>query len=457
MGTQIYQTDGKTLATKVGTKQSVFLRGMSLSQSSFWRTYFLPRLTGTFVLRLLAVVLGLVINAVLSNLLGASGYGLFAYAFSIIYLLALLGGMGSQQLMIREVSRYRAAQQWGFLRGLLQWSSWLILGASVLLGILFFAITYLVSWPIEYSTRIGLWIALLALPFMALVPHRQGALSGLHRIVWGQLPDQLIRPLVLLLWVGGFYVMQGSISAEMAITGNVIAMAIGFLIGTVLLLRALPSTLGDYPAEQESKRWLRSGLAFLVLGGVSMINSQADLIMLGSMGDVADAGIYNVPLRLVVFLYFLYALAEQVLAPVAAEEGVDMKQLQKVFRQAGRLVWGLTVVGALLLIFLRDPVLRIFGSEFVTGGTTLIILSCGAILHLAFGFSGYLLMMRGYEGFTATVFGIGAAINIVLNLILIPRYGLEGAASATVIAELVWRIGLYIGTRRKLGISVAVI
>lgn len=430
---------------------------MTQLDRSFWRTYLLPRLRGTFVLRVLAVVLGLVIHAVLTNLLGAEGYGLFAYAFSMIYLLSLLSGMGMQQLLTREVAQYQAAASWSLLKGILQWSSRIVFLVSLLLGALFFVITYALEWPADPVVRHGIWWALLSLPFLALVPHRQGALTGLHRIVWGQLPDQLVRPVVLLAFVGVWYWLYGQIGATDAILGNVLALFISFIVGSVFLLKALPKELRGLVAKADRKRWLQSGLAFLGLGGIQMVNNQADLIMLGSLADVADAGIYNIPARLVIFVYFFFSLSEQVLAPIAADRGIDTRQLQNLLRRVSRWVWGMSLLIVVVFILFRDPILSLFGTEFTAGDQTLIILCAGAVLHLGFGFSGYLLMMRGFERYTAKVFGLGALINIVLNAILIPRFGLEGAAIATVVGELIWRIGFWYGAKRKLSINTAIV
>jgi len=79
----------------------------------------------------------------------------------------------------------------------------------------------------------------------------------------------------------------------------------------------------------------------------------------------------------------------------------------------------------------------VFGPAFVTADNALVILSLGWLVATGCGPVDNLLLMAGRSGWTSLNAGVGLALNIGLNLWLIPRYGIEGAAAAWA-ASLMW-------------------
>ena len=83
-------------------------------------------------------------------------------------------------------------------------------------------------------------------------------------------------------------------------------------------------------------------------------------------------------------------------------------------------------------------ILDVFGAGFGPAVLPVRILALGAILNASVGANGILLMMTGRERTAAVGFGIGALVNIGLNLVLIPPYGAVGASWATVGSLVTW-------------------
>ena len=86
------------------------------------------------------------------------------------------------------------------------------------------------------------------------------------------------------------------------------------------------------------------------------------------------------------------------------------------------------------LIGFGDDLLRFFGSDFPAGYTALVILGIGVLTRCGVGSVGTLLVLSGHQNYNAINIAIVTAANIGLNLYLIPRYGVLGAAIATSIA-----------------------
>ena len=81
------------------------------------------------------------------------------------------------------------------------------------------------------------------------------------------------------------------------------------------------------------------------------------------------------------------------------------------------------------------------------------ILAAGNVINALSGSVGYLLVMSGHERLVARVFAAVAALNIVLNTVLIPRIGAPGAATATAVSMALWNLTLIVLVRNRLDIN----
>jgi O-antigen/teichoic acid export membrane protein len=182
--------------------------------------------------------------------------------------------------------------------------------------------------------------------------------------------------------------------------------------------------------------------------------------MLGSMLGLETVGIYNVAVGGATLITFILVVVNMPLAPIVAElyTSGNRVRLQRVVTMSARVVLLGSLPIAIGLIFFGDWFLLIFGKEFAVGFSALIILSVGEMVNASMGSVALLLNMTGNERDVAKGIGIAAALNIVLNAILIPIWGLIGAAVATTISMAIWNIFMAVLVYKKLGIcSIALI
>jgi O-antigen/teichoic acid export membrane protein len=112
-----------------------------------------------------------------------------------------------------------------------------------------------------------------------------------------------------------------------------------------------------------------------------------------------------------------------------------------------------TVPTAAGVIVLGRFLLGLFGDEFVAAYPALVILAAGQIVNALCGTVGSLMIMTRLHREAATVFGGAAALNIALNAVLIPRFGLNGAAIATSTTVVLWNVVMVVLVVRKLGVN----
>jgi O-antigen/teichoic acid export membrane protein len=107
----------------------------------------------------------------------------------------------------------------------------------------------------------------------------------------------------------------------------------------------------------------------------------------------------------------------------------------------------------LVVILFPQWVLSLAGPDFVIGSTALVILACGQFVIVATGPGGFLLSMTGRQAILRNVNVMGALLNVALNAILIPLWGVVGAATATATSLALINLALVWQAKRQVGVN----
>lgn len=408
----------------------------------------------TFGLRLISTGLTFVTSVILARLLGVRGYGTYALALEWLNFLTVPTALGMDRFMVREVSVFRAREQWGKLHGFLRWGNTAVLVASLLVaGIGAVVVTFTMANP---NLRLSFYLTLAALPLMSLTTLRQAAMRGFDHIVSGQWPELILRPLLIIGLSLGLWLLlptfSTSFSAPWAVAALSAATLVAFTVGAVMLSRVLRTAPRAEPVI-EWRSWLITALPFLLISAMYVVNSRTSLLMLGALGEQEDAGLYQVASRGAEFIGMVLLAVNTAFSPMLARLYAQDKQrqLEHAVARSTRLITLVSLPIALVFIFFGQYFLAIFGPEFAPAHSALITLSIGQLINAATGTVATLLNMTGHERDTALVVGMSAVMNVILNLLLIPRLGLEGAALATALGTLTWNVLLSYFVYKRLG------
>lgn len=415
------------------------------------------KIFGTFGLKISSLGLSLVTSIFLSRMLGAAGYGTYAYALVWLGILNIPATLGLRELMVREVATCQSKQQFTTLRGLLFWSNRMVLGSSIAIAVAAAVVAWLIQPDHTSLGFIVFLIALLNLPFMALTALRQATIQGLHRVVIGQVPELIIQPMVFVAVLGITYgFTQQPISSVWVIITRLVTVFLSFLIGSFILARILPKKLSEFePDYQRTGQWLRSVLPFILISSTVLINTRADAVMLGAMKGAESVGIYTVLARGAEFTTMALLVVNQSIRPKLAQlysQG-RLDLLQALVTKSAQATTLAAVPITLFLIVFGQWYLWLFGAEFVQGYTALSLLSIGKLLSAMVGSVGLLLSMTGHERDTSICVAFSAFSNIVLNTLLIPKWGINGAACATLSSSILWNISLCFLVYKRLNIK----
>lgn len=418
---------------------------------------------GSLAIKAFSMAIGFTLTVVLARNLGAAGYGIYAFVLSLIMFLAIPAQVGLPQLVIRETAKAYALENWGLMRGLWLWSDRVIVFFTALMIVA----GLLALWGGSHLLDLHGWktmaIGLPLVPLIALTNVRGAALRGLQRVVVGQLPEQILRPGMLLILVFGslWWWKQGAASPEVIMLLHCVAALSALLIGVALLQRLRPPSLKASPGPAyQSSYWRKAMTPLALLAGLQLINAHTDIIMLGIMRTNEEVGVYRVVVQMGMLVIFGLQAINQYVQPLFARLHQERNEdaLQKMVTRSARLIFLLAFPPMIVMVSAGGVLLAVsFGEEYRMGALALGILAMGQLVNAGMGSVAVLLNMTGYERDTAWGVAIAAVSNVLLNALLIPPFGLQGAALATAITLIVWNIVLRYLVHKRLGIESSII
>jgi O-antigen/teichoic acid export membrane protein len=423
-------------------------------ESTAVRDRLLQGASGMLGLRIAFSGLSFLVTLLLARLLGAARFGAYSYAFAWVVLLGVPAILGMDQLLVREVAAYQTKAQWRRLRGLVERANQAVLLASCGIGALAAATVWLLRARVAAQVLPTFWVALLLLPLIALTRVRQGVMQGLHRVALGALPELLLQPALLVLFLAVAWLWRGGLTAPLAMTLNVAATLAAFLTGALLLRRTLPLPVREAAPAYDNLTWAKSALPLLFVAGAGILFGQADTLILGAVRGTGAVGTYTIAHKGADLITFVLMAQNAAFASTAASlyASRELARLQRLVTKLARWTLLFSAPVAAVLIVFGDLFLRFYGAQFAAARVPLAILSFGQLVNVGMGSVGLLLIMAGHERQAARAVAAAAIANIVLTAALAPRWGAEGASVAYAASMILWNIWMAIALYRKVGI-----
>jgi O-antigen/teichoic acid export membrane protein len=192
-----------------------------------------------------------------------------------------------------------------------------------------------------------------------------------------------------------------------------------------------------HPLSFSIREVLQQSLPLAPVSFFSFLMLWADTLMTGWLLSNEDVALFTVAARLsFVSLFFLGALDATLYPRLLAIQKHQPTRLTRFFWKATLLVAGVLGIVTLGLILMGETLLGIFSPEYRQAAATLALLLVAQLVRaLSLTFS-FMFIIRAQVRFLNSLLMLALLVNIIANLLLIPRYGIEGAAIATLVANL---------------------
>ncbi len=398
-----------------------------------------------FVYRLATMAVSYGLMIFISRKLGEEGIGIYNLSLAILGILVMIGCMGFNTSVVRFVSQYAANSQIG------------------LIGKLFSA---MIRFTIPLSIFMGLGLFLLA-PYLAIDVYKDPELQLPFRIT-GLIVPFMVMGTINVEFIRGFKLvhiselfrnlftqfvsMVGLLAVSFVALYNhypLIFYGIGWMLSalyttlfiTKLIKRKLPES-SDVNEHFSLKYHLAISLPMILTSFIQLINGKVDTVMIGVYETTAIVGVFSVAYKISDITNFALGALKTIAMPKISELfwAGKMDELNKVVQYSTRVIFLFSAPVCIVLFFFPEFVLSFVREEFISGARTLQIFAVTQLVNALSGMVAVFLNMTGNQVYFTRLVAVTTSLNIILNLIFIPLYGMEGAAIATLISVVAWNV-----------------
>lgn len=299
------------------------------------------------------------------------------------------------------------------------------------------------------------WMLLSAVPFTLMNIYAE-TLRATERVGLASVLQGGLIPAVSLfaVWILHYFMNDILVAVFAYFMANLIAMFCGWRVWK----KVRPELSADMDSSVENvltSSLLKRSLPMAGIAATSLVMSLSDTFILGFFRSAQEVGIYSACLRLSILVSFILIAVNSILGPrFAVLYKTGQRSEMELYAQNGTLLMSVLSL-PLLVLFVTFPaaVLSLFGDEFVHGSSTLMILAAGQFVNVSAGSVGLLLMMSGLQRTLQRINLFAMLVSVGLGFVLIPLYGLVGAALANAMGLVFLNVMALWVTIQRLNIS----
>jgi len=383
-------------------------------------------------------------RVLVSRLFGQTAYGVYRAGADLCEVLTRAGLAGGDKAMLKFVAAHRSVgetrEETQALGSALRLSGGLLVVLSFALA--FAAPLFAHLWKNPAFTRVlpllsptiaasGLVVVLMAATLAAKV-------TRVNLLVRGVAEPVLLIAITLVVWVFRPTVL-GAAAAQS--TSTLVLLVLAFVGATAVFGRGRLFAALRAPGHPGVVRWA------LPLGAAELMNAilqRANIFILSAYAGPASVAVFAAAEELGRSVVGMRYAFDSVAGPMIAEalHRGDRERLRYNVALMTRWVASASAPIALTLLALREPLLWLYGPGYVGGTTAMALLIFGHLINGVLGLSAGVMVMAGRSGVFFWNNFIAAAVNLVLSFALIPRYGVTGAAVASLVSTFVLLVAL---------------
>lgn len=411
------------------------------------------------LISMLVVFVGLFANLFLGILLarhlGPEGYGQYVFAFSLIGLCIIPFQFGLPVLVVREVAISDNSDFHQALASILRFSTEVLSFGLIIES--FFIIGLLAFMDFEDPQRSLFLYSAALLPVLALIAICSAFLRGLGMVIEGQLPSVALRPVLFLAVLAGVvYYSSLKLTASTAMQLHLIAALFVCLYVFIKVRKALPSARRFSVSNYDRPKLFKALMFLGLISGSAVLVKEMDVVLLGVITNTSNVGVYKVSLQAAMLAGIGLRIVNMFLPYYAVRAGLSdsTQSLQKLATLGSRVTFFVAVMTSVVFFTFGSQIIEVlFGAEYGGAYLPLLVLLAGQVANGYTGSANMILALSGHERAAAATALTSLTVNAALNLTLIPKYGILGAALATSGSMIGQNLILYFLANKRLGIN----
>jgi O-antigen/teichoic acid export membrane protein len=412
-----------------------------------------------FAIRIGGAGLAYATQVLLARFMGQTEYGVFALAWVWIAILGHGCLWGVAQSVCRFVPHHRARGELDLVRGFLRGGAMHALASGLLTAAIGATALWLCAASLDGSHLWAFAFALAVLPLFAVQDYVEGVARSFAWIGLAIAPLYVLRQGLIAVVFVAAVAMGVRAEAWVALAAALAAVFVALGLQGSLVLRRVRDALPAGPRQYRIGMWASASLPIALVDLTTLGLSYIDVLLLGFFLAPEAVGVYFAATRILQFVVFAQYAASAATAQrfADAEARGDRATLAALVTRTARLTAGLTLATGAGVLAAAPLLLALFGPAFSGSLPVLGILIGGVVLQSAFGPAEDLLNMLGQERACALASGLVLGVAALLNCVLIPRFGVTGAAAAMAVAAACRGIALSLLASRRLGVTTTVL
>lgn len=416
--------------------------------------YFQKTSLMSFSLKALGLILTFILQILITNNLPVEVVGTYTFLISLSALIINISVLGLNKASLKIIPENISKKNMKNLTGFFSYSIKAILLLSLILSFVVFIFLYLFNnEQFQYlNANILINVSLISI-IGTLTLFYTGFFQGLKKPIVAQLPDLIFKPLIIIIVI---LFLRDRFNLDTLLLVNLCATAFIFLYFFSLRVPfSSKISLNDKLNSKDKLNWFRLGLGFQAITVCNILIVQSPIFMLGLLKNESSVAVYAIASKIASLLVLFLISAETVAAPLISELYSKKKfyELNKLMHSISKFVSLLATLSAIIIIFMSEEILNLFGSEYIQGKTVLLILCISCLFNSFTGGVSYLLSLTGNQKIVLKILFLCSFLSIVLNYVLIPILGIIGAAISVAFVTLLWNALMFIYVVRYMGIN----
>jgi O-antigen/teichoic acid export membrane protein len=397
-------------------------------------------------------LLGYATHAAAALMYGPAQLGFYALGITVVQVASILSQLGLDNGVVRYVAHHGAGGDTARVRGTILQSLAVTLALSLALSASLFAGAGFLAEGVFGKPFLQTMFRAFAvgLPFLTFMSMALWVTQGFGTIKYAALVGQVARPLANLALLIFFYLLGVQILG--AVAAYVLSMAFGAALALACLPRVFPGLLAG-KARYEGRELSATSAPMIVANVTQYSNLWTAVVVLGIFEPVPTVGVYSAAARTAALSTLVLIAFGGVFSPLAAAlyRQQRLGDLSRLYGDVSR--WAFTGALAFFLVTvpLAPDIMLFFGREFAHGWPVIVVISAAQLFNSSVGPTTRLLAMTGHQN-AVMVSTVGSGVaGVALNFLLVPAYGVAGAAAATAAALVLANGSSLLFVRRGLG------
>jgi O-antigen/teichoic acid export membrane protein len=409
----------------------------------------------SFFIRIGGQVMGYLLTLVIAHYFGAKGLGDYVLSIVVLRLFTLFSKLGADTFSIRFIASFAKQGKWKSIQIFRVKIIRLLSISSIVLSLLMYYLSQEIANLIQANVNHIKLNAFFVLPMTFFMLHYQ-SLRGLKKIVQFSFFYRMSQATfsIISIFIIIQFILDGNVPVYAYLSSLSIVSFLAFLSFHQNYNRLKKINDDEKIEDLKYSDILKISIPLMFAQSVQFIMASTDKLMLGSMRSPEEVGIYFTAFKLSMFASVALMAVNSIAAPIFAElyGKKDFIGLKKVAHQSSKIIFLTTLPIVLVFFLFPNFLLGLFGAEFAEGGIkAFVFLSFGKLISSLSGSVGNFLQMTGKQVIFMIVLSFGAIVNILLNFFLIPEFGINGAALASMISLSMWNLIMVYFVKREFG------